>query len=199
ATIEYDNFVSIFHSTVVRTAYGSYETWGQRLGNDGVSHLLSPTEINTVNFPALTGSILKASLGSDFVTVGQGIVLTTTGLFAWSDPGAVIHSSLTPTSVFQKLTIDGQSDGLPAGVDPLDVKMMFTTHGTMAIVTCSGDAYVITQNFNNTGNGHTTTLTTGQQTQWYRVRQNTSGNPFLTNVIAVRGNRNTLFALKSDG
>ncbi|MBK8623008.1 MAG: DUF11 domain-containing protein [Saprospiraceae bacterium] len=199
ASVEYDNFVSMFHSTVVRTAYGSYETWGQKMENDGVNHLLSPTEINSINFPNLTGVILKAHLGSDFVTVGQGIVLTTTGLFAWSDPGAVLHTTLTPTPVFQKLTIDGQTDGLPAGVDPLDVKMIFTTHATMALVTCNGDVYVITQNFNNTGNGHTAALSVADMTKWHRVKEATSGNPFLTNVVAVRGNRHTLFALKSDG
>ncbi len=199
ASVEYDNFVSMFHSTVVRTAYGSYETWGQKMANDGVNHLLSPTEINSINFPNLTGVILKAHLGSDFVTIGQGIVLTTTGLFAWSDPGAVLHTSLTPTAVFQKLTIDGQTDGLPAGVDPVDVKMIFTTHATMALVTCSGAVYVITQNFNNTGNGHTAALSVADMTKWHRVKEVTGGNPFLTNVIAVRGNRHTLFALKSDG
>ncbi|MFZ1703465.1 MAG: hypothetical protein WAT79_03915, partial [Saprospiraceae bacterium] len=199
ATIEYDNFVSMFHSTVVRTAYGSYETWGQKLNNDGVNHLLSPTEINSTNFPALTGNILKAHLGSDYVTIGQGIVLTTTGLFAWSDPGAILHSSITSSSVFQKLTINGETDGLPVGVDPLDVKMLFSTHGSLALVTCSGDVYVITQFYHNTGAGHTTTLTVPQQTEWHQVREATGGNPFLTNVIVVRGNRNTLFALKSDG
>jgi uncharacterized repeat protein (TIGR01451 family) len=199
ATIEYDNFVSMFHSTVVRTAYGSYETWGQKLANDGVNNLLSPTEINNTNFPNLTGTILKAHLGSDYVNIGQGIVLTTTGLFAWSDEGAILHPDITTGSVFQKLTINGETDGLPPGINPLDVKMIFTTHGTVALVTCAGDVYVITQFFNNTGAGHTTTLTIAEQTQWYRVRQATSGNPFLTNIVAVRGNRNTLFALKSDG
>lgn len=199
ATIEYDNFVSMFHSTVVRTAYGTYKVWGQKMANDGVNHHLSPVEITPTNYPALTGEILKAHLGSDFVTIGQGIVLTTTGLFAWSDEGAIFHPDITSGTVFQKLTINGQTDGLPAGVDPLDVKMIFTTHATMALVTCNGDVYVITQNFNNAGNGFTTTLTTAQQTQWHRVRQSTSGNPFLTNVVAVRGNRNTLFALKTDG
>ncbi|MBK6365669.1 MAG: hypothetical protein IPF52_20205 [Saprospiraceae bacterium] len=77
--------------------------------------------------------------------------------------------------------------------------MLFTTHASMALVTCSGDVYVITQNFNNTGNGHTAALSVADMTKWHRVKEVTAGNPFLTNVIAVRGNRNTLFALKSDG
>lgn len=71
------------------------------MANNGVDHLLSPTEINNTNFPNLTGTILKAHLGSDFVTIGQGIVLTTTGLFAWSDLGAILHTSLTSSAVFQ--------------------------------------------------------------------------------------------------
>src|SRR5574343_25280 len=197
-SLEYDNFISSFHSTVVRTANGSYKTWGELMANNGSTNLLAPTEINSTNFPALTGSVLKAHLGSDFSGTVQGIVLTTTGLFAWGVEGAVLHANITSSSTFQKLTINGQTDGLPVGVDPLDVKMMFSTSTTLAIVTCTGSVYVIAQDGEVTGTG-VNTLTAGQAVQWYQVTEATAGNPVISNVIQVRGSRNTLFALKSDG
>src|SRR6188768_4069360 len=53
ATIEYDNFVSSFHTTVVRTSDGSFQTWGEDIANDGVADVLAPLTINAANFPAL--------------------------------------------------------------------------------------------------------------------------------------------------
>ena len=112
ASIEYDNFISSFHTTVVRTSQGTYKVWGEQSANSGSVELLAPTEINATNFPALTGTILKTHLGSSSVysasTSGsgvQGIVLTTTGLFAWGAEGAVLHPNITSSSTFQKLTI----------------------------------------------------------------------------------------------
>jgi large repetitive protein len=198
AKIEYDNFISCFHSTAARTANGTYEVWGENLANNGTGHVLVPTIMNSTNYPALTGDVLKVHLGSNFINE-QGIVLTTTGLFAWSTEGIILHNNITSSSVFQKLTINSETDGLPAGVDPLDVKMIFTTDRTMAIVTCSGAVYVITQLGENAGRNLTGTLSGAAASQWYRVQESTAGNPDLSNVISVRGNRNTLFALKSDG
>src|SRR3954464_5408188 len=49
ATIEYDNFVSGFHSTVVRTSNGSFQVWGEKIANNGTTDVLSPITINTSN------------------------------------------------------------------------------------------------------------------------------------------------------
>ena len=124
ATIEYDNFISSFHTTVVRTAQGTYKVWGEQSANSGSVELLAPTEINATNFPALTGTILKAHLGSSSVYSAsvsgsgvQGIVLTTTGLFAWGAEGAVLHPNITSSSTFQKLTIGGNNQGYGRGGD----------------------------------------------------------------------------------
>lgn len=197
-TIEYDNFTASFHSSVVRTSTGVYKVWGEDMANDGLADLLSPVEMTPANFPALTGTILKAGLGSSSANAVQGIVLATDGLYAWSAEGQVLHNNLTTSETFQKLTINGNSQGLPTGVTPTDVKMMFVTNQTIAIVTCSGDVWVISQIAQNTGTG-ITSITAANAVKWYRVTEETAGNPFLTNVIAVRGQKNTLFALKSDG
>ena len=153
ATLEYDNFISTFHSTVVRTAQGTYKVWGEYVASDGVNSLLSPTEINPTNFPGLTGSILKAHLGSDFTPTVQGIVLTTDGLFAWGTEGGVIHADLTTSTAFQKITVAGNTQGLPVGVSPTDVKMLFVTFRTIALTTCDGRVFVLTQQGENSGTG----------------------------------------------
>ncbi|MFZ0598955.1 MAG: hypothetical protein WAM46_18360, partial [Flavobacterium sp.] len=138
ATIEYDNFVSSWHTTVVRTSDGSFQTWGEKIQNSGATNanVLTPLTINSTNFPALTGTPLKAGLGSTSQNNLQGIVLATDGLYAWSTPGIVLAASLTTSSAFQKLNIDGNPTGLPNGVTPGDVKMMFVTSKTLAITTC---------------------------------------------------------------
>ncbi|MEY3501252.1 MAG: hypothetical protein RL308_2925, partial [Bacteroidota bacterium] len=197
-TLEYDNFTSSFHSTVVRTSLGVYKVWGEDMSNDGTTDLLSPIELTSANYPALTGTVLKAGLGSLSANAVQGIVLATDGLYAWSLEGQVLHANITSSTTFQKLTINGNSQGLPTGVTPTDVKMMFVTNQTIALVTCNGEVWVISQIAQNTGTG-ITTITAANAVKWYRVTQSTAGNPLLSNVIAVRGQESTLFALKSDG
>lgn len=195
ATIEYDNFVSSYHATIVRTSEGTLQIWGEKVGSDGVANVLSPLTINASNFPAITTSTpLKAALGSSSSSIVQGILLTTDGLYAWSSEGGILDESITSSPVFQKLTIDGNTNGLPSGVSPGDVKMMFATYKTLVITTCSGDVWVISQTPEVRGNGGT-----GNATTWYRVTTSELGNPFLTDVVACRGNYDGLMALKSDG
>ncbi len=198
-TIEYDNFSASYHSSLVRTSTGVYKTWGEDMGYNGSSDLLTPTEMTPANFPALTGTILKAGLGSSSANKVQGVVLATDGLYAWSKEGQVLHSNITSSSTFQKLTINGNTQGLPTGVPPTDVKMMFVTNQTIAIVTCSGDVWVISQIAENTGTGLSGAQSSADAVKWHKVKESTAGNPFLSNVIAVRGQENTLFALKADG
>lgn len=65
-TIEYDNFVSSFHSTIVRTSTGGFKAWGEYMNNNGSTHALSPLDVTVANYPNLTGTPLKATLGSNF-------------------------------------------------------------------------------------------------------------------------------------
>lgn len=194
ATIEYDNFVSGFHSTAVRTSDGSFQVWGEKIANNGATDVLSPLTINTSNFPALTGIPLKAALGSNSTGNIQAIILATDGLYAWSKEGIVLSAAITSSTAFQKLTINGNSNGLPTGVNPQDVKMMFATYKTLAITTCSGDVWVLSQTPSVRGNGRR-----GNAVTWYRVTTSDTGNPFLKGIVACRGNNDGLMALKSDG
>ncbi|MEY4289684.1 MAG: hypothetical protein RLZZ30_1772, partial [Bacteroidota bacterium] len=199
ASIEYDNFISSFHSTVVRTSQGTYKVWGEGVAANGTDNLLSPTEINATNYPGLTGTILKAHIASTYTPGVQGIILTTTGLFAWGAEGTVLHTNLTTSSAFQKITVSGNTQGLPTGVLPTDIKMLFVTPKTIALTTCSGYVYVLTQSSENSGTGLSGTQTAANATTWLQVKTSATGNPALTNVISVRGSQNTLFALTSTG
>ncbi len=193
ATIEYDNFTGAFHSTVVRTSTGTFQIWGENMGANGTDNLLSPLDLNSVNYTAIgTSTPLKVALGSNSAQVVQGVLLTTDGLYAWSKEGAVLDNTLTSSAVFQKITVNGQANGLPAGVVPGDIKMMFGTYQTLVITTCSGAAWVLSQNAVLRANG-----STGSNTAWSQIKTNATTT--LTNVVACRGTSGTLMALTSDG
>lgn len=193
ATIEYDNYVSGYHQTVARTFTGEFQIWGHYTANNGTGSILTPQPINSANYPALTGTVLKATIGSYGYSYQQTIVLTTTGLFASAAPGIVLSTTIKNTSTFSKLTINGRANGLPLGVEPADVKMLFATHQTLAITTCSGDVWVITQVSAMRGNN-----SSGNANGWYRVVTSASGSPRLTGIVAVRGSATALIALRND-
>src|SRR5690606_19630259 len=132
ASIEYDNFVSTVHSTVVRTSDGTFKVWGERMG-DNKGSLTAPAELTAENYPALKGVVLKVAMGSADQNKTQGIVLTTDGLYAWSNEGGVLHEDLTVSSALQKVGVVGNGNeyGLPEGVLPRDVKMLFATARTL--------------------------------------------------------------------
>ncbi len=205
ATIEYDNFVSTFHSTMVRTSSGDFKVWGEKMANNGTSSVLSPQDLNNVNYPALgSAKVLKVTGGSAAPDAwfAQFIALATDGLYAWGQAGRVIHSNITSGNTFQKITVNGKADGLPPGVSPADVKMMTAEgtsnspygdwNGALVIVTCEGAVWVLSHNTVHRGNG-----ATGSAMEWSRVQ--TSAGVYLTDVVAARVAANQIMALKSDG
>ncbi|MEB3380414.1 Calx-beta domain-containing protein, partial [Flavobacterium psychrophilum] len=192
ATIEYDNFISSFHATIVRTPDG-LKVWGEKMASSGSASELSPKVINATNFPALGSSTpLKGALGSN-TNAHQGIVLSTNGLYAWGSEGIVLDASITSSTAFQKITIAGNTNGLPAGVTPATVKMMFATYKTLALTTCDGDVWVLSQYGNVRGNGNT-----GNAITWYKAIDKTSLGAGNT-IVACRGSDGNLIALTSDG
>jgi alpha-tubulin suppressor-like RCC1 family protein len=193
ACIEYDNMVSSFHGTMAKSADGKVYTWGEAMSATGTD-LLVPTEINTTNFPNLTGTILKFSSGSSSVGARlQNFVLTTTGLHTQSLSGR--NTIGVTNTTFGPITVNGKIDGLPTGVSPTDVKMLFATDNALAITTNSGLVYVIA---NASAVSYTGDGATGVNTKWSQV-MTAVGVP-LTGIIACRGaGANTnLIALKSD-
>ncbi|WP_123902624.1 RCC1 domain-containing protein [Chryseobacterium elymi] len=204
-TIEYDNMVSTFHSTMMHNAStGALMVWGERMANNGTANVLTPTEVNSTNYPALTGDILKFTSGSTSQATAQSVVLTTDGLFAWGQQGTLISTGLTSSTTFQKISIGTygvnggapKADGLPDGVAPGDVKMLFGTYKTLALTTCSGEAWVLAQSSLLYADG--TPSTTANQQLWHRVHINATTT--LDNVVTIRGTGSqTLMALTATG
>jgi gliding motility-associated-like protein len=205
-TNKYDKIISSFHQSVAIKTDGTYSVWGDLMASNGTSAVLTPQDITVANYPTLTGTVLKASLGSNR-TSAQGVVLTTTGLFAWGTAGTVLETSLTASSdAFRHIVTPSGGDGttgLPVGVTPANVKMLFTTYQTLAIVTSTGDVWVLTQAaLQLTGTGLSGTPTTAQKKTWFKVQ--TSAGVNLTNVDAIRGQvadatHNALMAVTTSG
>jgi len=204
-TIEYDNMVSTFHSTMMRDAStGALMVWGERMANNGSASLLTPTEVNSTNYPALIGDILKFTSGTNSQATAQSVVLTTDGLFAWGLEGTLISSGLTSSAIFQKIGIGTYGvnggapkvDGLPDGVAPADVKMLFGTYKALALTTCSGEAWVLAQSANLYADG--APGSTANQQLWHRVHIDATTT--LDNVVTIRGaGSQTLMALTATG
>lgn len=208
-TIEYDNMISTFHATMVKESNGVVKIWGQGTGNTTTAsptinpNIAPPQIINTANYAGLTGDVLRIAMGSNS-TNHQFAVLTTTGLHVWGVANVLVSTTIKPSRTFGAVAIGTsgvtgtKADGLPVGVAPTDVKMMFGSNGTLAIVTCTGDAWVLSKIGAKNGDGTADTTTTNGDI-WHRVRKSATTTDFLTNVVALRGNQNALFALTSDG
>lgn len=186
-TLEYDNFISSFHSTFVREIDGSLKIWGQNSKYDGSGDWLVPTVISRANYNNLfTGTPLKAALGSSKLSI-QHIMLTNDNkLWAWGTKGAVISNSLTTSNQIQSFS-------LPSGINASDVKMLFGTYHTLALVTCGGSVYVMSQVSANRGTG----TGSSNSNNWYQVR--TSSTAFLSGIVAVRGCPDGLIAIDNSG
>lgn len=201
-TIEYDAMVSVFHSTIVKESDGTVKIWGQGSASNGSSHIAPPQIINATNYPGLTGDVLKFTAGS-IGTSHQFAVLTTKGLFVWGIQGTLIDSKLTSSNNFSSVAIGTagvsgtKADGLPVGVSPTDVKMLFGSYGTLAIVTCSGEAWVLS--FKGDKNGDGTSQNSANNIVWHRVRKSSTATDYLTDVVALRGTTWAMIALTSDG
>ena len=214
ATIEYDNFVSTFHSTIVRNSSGGFKVWGEGIANDGISNVLSPQDLNSTNYPALgTAKVYKVTGASSstnnsaaptFKLDGQFIALASDGLYAWGIAGKILSTSIKNTGTFGKISVNGKADGLPPGVSPTDVKMITASSHSVAngsqqqdnaalvIVTCSGDVWVLSENANTRGNGGA-----GSATVWSRVQVDATN--YLTGIVAARISGGIVIAQKSDG
>lgn len=203
-TIEYDNMVSVFHSSMVKEADGAIKVWGQGIAYNGTGtsgNILVPQLLNSDNYPGLSGTILKFTGGSA-TNNQQFAVLTTDGLFVWGgSTGSLVSSAIKNSVTFGSVSIATagiaglKSDGLPAGVAPIDVKMLFGTQNTVALVTCSGEAWILSTTGDKYGDG--AAQNTANSAMWHRVKINSTTN--LKKVIAVRGTMNALLALTSEG
>lgn len=212
-TLEYDNLISGFHSSIAKQDDGNYLIWGQGAKPNPTTlgeSLYEPTTITPANGFNYTGNILKATLGTRGATnlgSDQYAILTTDGLYIWGggDPLAsrkdgMVHRSVKDSQTFDKITNANITNaepatGLPIGVNPTDVKMMFGSYATLAIVTCTGDAYILSHAGNKNGDGSTDIA--ANQNIWHRVMID-AATP-LNGVVAMRGTNGAMVALTYGG
>jgi len=184
----YDKIVSGYHASIALKTNGVYSVWGASMKSDGGTDQLVPQDIDATNYPGLTGTIIKAAIGGQTsgTSVDQGILLTTTGLWAWGIEGVVLKNTLTSSSALARIAYPSgaQSTGLPAGVSPTDIKAMFATFQTLLLLTNAGNVWVLTQtSLAVEGNGGTSS-TVGSST-WKQIK--TDALHYLDNVKNVRG------------
>lgn len=210
-TIEYDNIIADETTTIVKQKDGSYYIWGPNISpnvssanTNVVLNLLTPTKIDPgTTLPTAgstgagfnyTGTPLKAALANVM------LLLTTDGLYVWgnSSMGTSAGTYKTPNNfTFGKQTVNNKADGLPPGVSPTNVKMMIGNQETIAMVTCSGAAWIYNPGTVGSVYGDNMAVNTANGLIWHRVM--TSATQTLDNVVAVRGIRSTKFALTADG
>lgn len=188
---KYDKIVSAYHQSIALKSDGSYATWGEAVASNAGDHL-SPVDLTVANGYAALGSAtpLKATVGGD--NDSQSILLATNGLYTWGYSAKILDASLATVvsskNSFQKIQtpIGGDSaTGLPVGVAPTDVTMLFSTYQTLAIV-ANGNVWVLTQTSTNLlGDGTSGTISANDKKTWHKVKINASTD--LTNVISVRG------------
>ncbi len=203
----YDKIISGYHASIAQKSNGEFVAWGSGFSSSNTD-LVSPTIINQ-SFGVPTGeSVLKATIGGLSGAGGQdqGVVLTQSGLYAWGTEGKLLHNSLTTSGSFQKIsgfTAGANSYGLPIGVEPGDVEILFGSNLTLVVVTklsAGGNVYVLTsQGSLLAGNG-----TTGTSTGLVWLQTKTSASNYLNNVTQLRGNvsgtsKGAFIALTSTG
>jgi len=196
--IDYDNIVSTFHSTIARQADGSVLIWGEDTKSNGTTNWLLPAVINNTNYSGLgSETIYKFTGGSNSGSNSHEVqfaLLTSGGLWVWGAEDKLVDASITTNTSFQKIFTAGQLPVLPE-----NVKMLFGTYQTLAILSCAGDVYVLSQKSNMRGYGGA-----GNSTTWYKVEyatnncdNNDAGD--LSGIVAVRGCPSGLMALKNNG
>ncbi|REC44237.1 hypothetical protein DRF67_18080 [Chryseobacterium pennipullorum] len=206
-TIEYDNQIASDIAIMVKEKDDTFKMWGFASSpktdpsNSNVAlDLLVPTAITPANGFTYTGTLLKVTHTSNHA-ITNSVLLTTDGLYTWGSGGYLISNTFkdtnTGTPAFSKITVNGKADGLPPGVSPTNVKMMFGNNTGLVIVTCSGAAWVLTSGIVSEYYGDGMPATTANTRIWHRVK--TSATETLENVVAVRGSGYAKFALTSEG
>ena len=201
----YDKLISGYHASVAIKSTGEYSIWGANMAPSGLVGQLTPLEINSGNYSGISGTIYKAGIGgtNSGTSIDQAVVLTSTGLFAWGAVGSLFSPTLTTSAGVAQITppAGSSSIGLPSGLEPTDVKMLFAMYRTLILLSKSGDVYVLGYLSGSLDGNGAMQGTAGMNT-WQRVKIDPT--TYLSGVKAVRGhvgnaNYNALVAETNDG
>ncbi|WP_158209165.1 DUF11 domain-containing protein [Myroides phaeus] len=192
---EGDNFISGYHSTIIKTAHG-FEIFGERsmpTGGQGDDFYV-PTLICPEKGFDFKGSPLHATLGARDYDNSQNFLLTTDGLYVWGSNGyqqgggshySVVSPALVNTSKFQKMT-------LPTGVTPKMVRYMTASHRVLALLLTDGRIMINGTKSELYGDG-----TSEIDGNWHTVSK--SGNTPLLEVEKMKVHTSGGFAYTKDG
>ncbi len=201
----YDKIISGYHASVAIKSTGEYSIWGANMAPSGLVGQLNPLEINGTNYSGISGTIYKAGIGgtNTGASIDQAVVLTSTGLFAWGAVGSLFNPSLTTSAGVAQITPPSGSSpiGLPIGLEPQDVKMLFAVYRTLVLLSKAGDVYVLGYLSGALDGNGAVQGTTGMNS-WQRVK--IDATTYLTGVKNVRGqsaraNYNAFVAETNDG
>ncbi len=201
----YDKIISGYHASVAIKSTGEYSIWGANMAPTGLVGQLNPLEINGTNYSGISGTIYKAGIGgtNTGASIDQAVVLTSTGLFAWGAVGSLFNPSLTTSAGVAQITPPTGSSpiGLPIGLEPQDVKMLFAVYRTLVLLSKAGDVYVLGYLSGALDGNGAVQGTTGMNS-WQRVK--IDATTYLTGVKNVRGqsaraNYNAFVAETNDG
>jgi gliding motility-associated-like protein len=201
----YDKIISGYHASVAIKSTGEYSIWGANMAPTGLIGQLTPLEINGTNYSGISGTIYKAGIGgtNTGASIDQAAVLTSTGLFAWGAVGSLFSPSLTTSAGVAQITPPTGSSpiGLPIGLEPQDVKMLFAVYRTLVLLSKAGDVYVLGYLSGALDGNGAVQGTTGMNS-WQRVKLDAT--TYLTGVKNVRGqsaraNYNAFVAETNDG
>ena len=201
----YDKLISGYHASVAIKSTGEYSIWGANMAPTGLVGQLNPLEINGTNYSGISGTIYKAGIGgtNTGASIDQAVVLTSTGLFAWGAVGSLFNPSLTTSAGVAQITPPSGSSpiGLPIGLEPQDVKMLFAVYRTLVLLSKAGDVYVLGYLSGALDGNGAVQGTTGMNS-WQRVK--IDATTYLTGVKNVRGqsaraNYNAFVAETNDG
>jgi gliding motility-associated-like protein len=181
-----DVVISTYHSSVALTST-YFVTWGEAMSSAGTD-ATAITVVKPANGYNYSGSPRMVALSGN--SDAQAFVLTTVGLYTWGKFTEVVDGSIvvsSSTSGFSAMT-------LPTGVLPSDVKKIKANTKVFFLLTNSGNVYV-------TGHGSGAYVAadgTSTNNEWHHVQNSATAGDYLTNVIEITGNRQTVFVKKSD-
>jgi hypothetical protein len=161
-----DFFAASFHAHFVNISGDTPLVTGDSAAPNGSSDVMTYIEVTPANGYTYSGIAIKGLVVGER---SQFALLTTAGIYIWGEQGKMIPTPLTSSKSIQNLP-------LPFGILPSDIKDIAAGHGTLAIITNTGELYTITNNDYMSGDG-----TFPPDNNWHQVMINAT-TP-LTNVI----------------
>ena len=190
---EGDNFISGYHSTIIKTAHG-FEIFGEQTMPSGRSsdHFLVPTLICPENGFDFKGSPLQATISSKYYDNNQNFLLTNLGLYAWGT-GIARDYKLVNSSRQGYDDTNFQEIELPENVSPKDIRYMTASYGGLLLLLENGKVMIAGSKSALYGDNYWNT-----DTEWHTLSIDANKTP-LRDVEMVKIHNSGGFAYTKSG